>query len=110
MFRLKRPCSNCPFVKGAGLKFQLGEDRVREIVDSPAFQCHKTVDYDQFDDPVRRQGEHPQQCVGLMGMLLKEGKPNQITQVAIRLKALDPEKLELDDVYGSLADAIGEHS
>src|SRR3546814_3147904 len=44
----------------------------------------------------------PQQCAGLMTVLHREGKPNQIMQVAERFGALDPSALDPDDeVYAS---------
>ena len=92
MFDLKRPCMNCPFRKGKGEMFSLSEDRLDEIFSSTSFQCHKTVDY---GSDVPGQGDGPQQCAGVMAILAKEKKPNQIMQVAERmgvlhLDALDP--------------------
>lgn len=40
----KTPCSNCPFRKDT-LKSWLGEERVKEIIESDSFVCHKTLDY-----------------------------------------------------------------
>jgi hypothetical protein len=82
MFDLKRPCNNCPFVRGNGELFGLHPERILEIVNGPAFQCHKTVDYTHHDDPILRQGQSPQQCAGLMSLLRKIGRPNQIMRVA----------------------------
>lgn len=97
MFKLKRPCANCPFRKDTGGVFGLPRERLDEIVTAPAFQCHKTVDYDNFEDDELRQGEHPQQCAGLMAVLHREDMPNQIMQVAERLGAFDPSKLDPDN-------------
>jgi hypothetical protein len=69
MFDRKRPCKNCPFRKGQGELFELPRLRLREIKNAPAFQCHKTVDYDEFDDPRKRQGDRPQRCAGLVAVL-----------------------------------------
>lgn len=87
MFDLKRPCTNCPFRKGVGCTFQLQTARINEIVSAASFQCHKTVDYDNYDND-KRQGDRPQQCAGLMAVLHREGKPNQIMQVGERLGAV----------------------
>lgn len=91
MFDLKRPCVNCPFRRGLGSSFQLQANRLAEIHNAPAFQCHKTVDYSD-DEP--GAGNRPQQCAGLMAVLAREERPNQIMQVAMRLGALDVSTLD----------------
>jgi len=108
MFDLKRPCTNCPFRKGKGELFSLPEPRLDEIFSSTAFQCHKTVDY-KSDEPGQR--DRPQQCAGVMAILAKEGRPNQIMQVAERLGILrfddiDPE----NEAYTSIEQAKNAHS
>lgn len=106
MFDLLRPCVNCPFRKGMGEKFQLR--RIDEIVRGGAFQCHKTVNYSDDGEP--RQGKKPQQCAGLMALLWREGMPNQIMQVAIRLGYLDPSKLDPDnEAYLTIRKAKAAH-
>lgn len=109
MFKLTRPCVTCPFRKGVGERFQLHRERLREIFEAVAFQCHKTVNYDEWDDPHKRSGEHPQQCAGLMSLLHREGRDNQFMQVGQRLGAFDPEKLDPTDVYDTIADAMAAH-
>lgn len=109
MFKLTSPCVTCPFRRGAGETFQLVADRLSEIFEAVSFQCHKTVDYDEFDDDIARQGAHPQQCAGLMSLLSREGRDNQIMQVGQRLGEFDPSKLDHTDVYGSIADAVKAH-
>lgn len=111
MFRLQRPCVNCPFRKGQGELFQLREQRLLDIVAATSFQCHKTVDYDTDDDCTGRPGDRPQQCAGLMAVLHREGRPNQIMQVAERLGALDPERLDPQhEAYGSLEEVLKAHA
>lgn len=112
MFDLIRPCTTCPFRKRNGSTFALDPARLAEIKAAPAFQCHKTVDYDaDFDDRIARQGDRPQQCAGLMAILHREGEPNQIMQVAQRLRALDPEALDpAGDAYATWADACAAHA
>ena len=109
MFDLKQPCVNCPFKRGVGETFQLGRERLEEIVASDAFQCHKTIDYDNFDDDRLRQGEKPQQCAGLMAVLTASGRPNTIMQVAERMGALDPASLDGTDAYGSIEEMFEAH-
>jgi hypothetical protein len=109
MFDLKRPCITCPFRKGQGHLFQLTEERLTEIRNATAFQCHKTVDYDHFNDQRKRQGDHPQQCAGLMAVLIREGKANAIMRVAglfgVSLTGIDPE----GDAYETWADVLEAH-
>jgi len=71
------------------------------------------VDYDNFEDVRLRQGEHPQQCAGLMAMLVRDPQyiPTQIMQVAVRLKALDLSVLDPDrEAFDTVEDAINHHS
>lgn len=110
MFKLKTPCANCPFRKGQGEGFQLGTERVMEIFNGSAFQCHKTVDY---SEDVPRPGKNPQQCVGVMSLLHRAGLPNQIMQVAERLRGVAPDyfdKLDHAAVYDDIVDALEAHS
>jgi len=109
MFDLKRPCVSCPFRKGQGRLFTMPRLRLKEIFGAIAFQCHKTVDYDAFDDPELRSGDHPQQCAGLMSILWRAGKPNTIMQVAIRTGYLDPDQIDHSEVYKTMASAIRAH-
>lgn len=104
MFRLKRPCNNCPFTIGNGSLFRLR--RVQSIADGPAFQCHKTVDY-SGDEP--SHGDKPQQCAGLMAVLLNERRPNQIMQVAERLGHFKPDEVERAGCYRSIKEARRAH-
>ncbi len=108
MFKLKRPCGNCPFRRGQGELFRLDLERLEEIRKATAFQCHKTVNYS--DDGQPRSGEKPQQCVGLMAVLHRQGEPNQIMQVAERLSALKPGELDTgNEAYSSWAEVIKAH-
>jgi hypothetical protein len=110
VFHLKRPCENCPFRKGVGETFELSRPRLREIFNQSAFQCHKTIDYDNFDDPHKRAGDHPQQCAGLMAVLAREGKTNNIMQIAERLGHLDLAKLDpRNEAYSSWREVLKAH-
>lgn len=108
MFDLKHPCANCPFRKGVGSLFQLGERRVRDIAAAPAFQCHKTVDYSGDDKPPA--GDRPQQCAGLIAVLHRSDRDNQITQVAERLLGYDPGRVDpRREAYDDLDQALAAH-
>jgi hypothetical protein len=107
MFDLKRPCVNCPFRKGQGSLFGLHPDRLRDVLDGVAFQCHKTVDYAE-DAP--RSGDRPQQCAGLMAVLHRSGRHNQIMQVAERLTDFDPATVDpAGEAYASVEEAWSAH-
>ncbi len=97
MFDMKRACVNCPFRKGQGELFKLRPKRLKEIFDATAFQCHKTL-----------EGK-PQQCVGVMSLLIRERKPNQIMQVAFRFGALKSTDIEHDGIYDSIEQAKAAH-
>lgn len=119
MFKLKRPCKTCPFRIGQGSKFGLGRARLREIFAGAAFQCHGTIDYSgetgaKFDhDPgedAPSAGDHPQQCAGLMAVLLRDHRPNQIMRLAMRLGYL--KRAEIDpgkEAYASVRQAVRAH-
>jgi hypothetical protein len=110
VFDLKRPCVNCPFRKGQGSRFALDPSRLQGVVDGVAFQCHKTVDYSQWDDVERRSGDRPQQCAGLMAVLHRSGRHNQIMQVAERLTDFDPATVDPDgEAYDSIDQAWAAH-
>lgn len=108
MFKLTRPCANCPFRLGQGELFAMREKRIIEIIEGTAFQCHKTVDYDHFDEG--RSGDKPQQCAGLMSLLHQAGQPNQIMQVGERLGHFDPDRLDHSEVYPSIRACLKAHS
>lgn len=110
MFDLKRPCVTCPFRRGQGSLFRLPPDRLTEIFRASAFQCHKTIDYEAMEDGGSHQGDHPQQCAGLMAVLHQEERHNQIMQVAERLGAFDPSKLVLSDAYSSFEEVRRAHA
>jgi hypothetical protein len=87
---------------------RLGEARIRDIVGAPAFQCHKTVDYSGDDKP--RAGDRPQQCAGLIAVLHRSDRDNQITQVAERLLGYDPGQVDpRGEAYDSLDQALRAH-
>lgn len=109
MFNLKKPCKNCPFRRGVGEQFGLRKERLVEIMNAPAFQCHKTVDYDAFEDPEGRQGDRPQQCAGLMSLLWAAERPNTIMQMAIRTGHLNPTSLDRTAAYQSVSEAFEAH-
>lgn len=108
MFDLKRPCVNCPFRRGQGSLFRLHPARLAEIKAATSFQCHRTVDYAVEGDP--EPGDRPQQCAGIMAVLTREKRPNQIMQVAQRLGAFNPDDLDpKNDAYASWSEVCAAH-
>jgi hypothetical protein len=98
---------NCPFRKGQGSRFGLHPERLQAVIDGPAFQCHKTVDYSE-DAPL--PGDRPQQCAGLMAVLHRSGRHNQIMQVAERLTDFDPATVDPEgEAYASVEEATRAH-
>lgn len=76
MFKLRRPCKTCPFRIGVGSQFALHPERLEEIRNAPAFQCHGTVDYvsgpeDDNGFPKPQPGAKPQQCALLETLVEK---------------------------------------
>lgn len=102
MFDYKKPCNDCPFRKGAGQSYRLGEARIEEIVTGTAFECHKTTG-------VAGPKRDPQQCAGLMSMLHKSGRSNAIMRVASLLIGYDPAKLDHSETYDSVEECIKDH-
>jgi hypothetical protein len=109
MFGLKAPCSTCPFRNPEGGRFQLREERLHEIFKAPAFQCHKTVYYGHDEDRHRLPARQPLQCAGLIALQYKEGRPNQITQVATRLIGYDPAQVDGSGVFDTFAECVHHH-
>ncbi len=110
MFNLKRPCDSCPFRIGQGEKFQLSQDRLQEIFDAEAFQCHKTVVYGDDDaGPTTEQGDKPEQCYGLMSLLEHEQTSNTIMRVAYAFRTIKPGEHRSEETYKSFEEAIKAH-
>lgn len=86
----KHPCSDCPFKKDSPIN-NLGEARIKEILDASSFVCHK---------------KHHLQCAGHM-LLMKES--NNFYRLAHALNyelALSGQEL----IYETPEDCIRSHS
>lgn len=103
MFDYKKPCNDCPFRKTQGSLYRICQDRLNQIFTGPAFECHKTTG-------ATGTKHEPQQCAGLMALLHRENRPNQIMQVATRMGYLNPAQIDATEVYATLEDAINDHS
>lgn len=112
VFRLKKPCSNCPFRKEGAI--ELSEGRLKGIVDhllendSSSFHCHKTVNSKlggDFDD----EGEyHPSgnevMCAGAAAYLMKQGRPTIGMRLAFISKAIPVS--HWDEAKGMIIDNV----
>lgn len=87
-YNVKKPCANCPFLKGKGA-VRLREERAHEIggmMLSPSggdFVCHKTT---------HRPNESQSHCAGAIAFALKNGNMTQMMRISQRLRMFDPEE------------------
>jgi len=96
-FDLKKPCKDCPFIKGSSTNTTLEEGRLRGIVEDiqdndMSFTCHKTLGYDGKE-------ASEQHCAGAMIYLERigqYGKPNQVMRLAERLGMYKRDELAID--------------
>jgi hypothetical protein len=95
-FDLTKPCDQCPFRRGTPIR--LTEARVHEIASTMlsaqggTFPCHKTIDYDKFED----DGDldpHASHCVGALVFAEKHRNRTQYMRIAERLGFYDHSKL-----------------
>lgn len=90
----KKPCSNCPFRKDT-LKGWLGEERIKEILNSKSFTCHKTTGTKEV-----------LQCAGHM---IIKGESNEFYRTAKLLK-MDFHLKGKDLIFSKETDLIKHHS
>ncbi len=104
VFKLKRPCANCPWRKDVA-RF-LSPERYRELaavvlLNGESFHCHKTVDY---SEPEGQIVDTSKLCAGAMIMARKLGSDLQIVQIAQRLGIHTEVKLDMEaPVYDTLS-------
>lgn len=103
MFERVKPCKTCPFLTGGEGLRHLGTDRAAEIVHSvrdrqETFTCH-----DDLPKPESKR----QHCVGVMLMLEKINRPNQMMRICERMGMYDRTKLVgADSVFDDFDDWI----
>jgi hypothetical protein len=113
-YKLVKPCSNCPFLKEDGVP--LRKTRIRQIggmmlnSQGGTFPCHKTVDYQDYDD----EDEIPQGHRHCAGALIFAEKCNrsgtQMMRIAKRIGLYDRRKLDaasFPKVWDSLKQWLG---
>jgi len=101
-FDLKAPCKDCPFRRSQARNYALPKERLREIIEATAFECHKTTG-------VAGPKKDPQQCAGLIAALNAAGRPNTIMQVANRLEGITFDHIDTTDTFRSLEDLMEGH-
>lgn len=92
---MKKPCKDCPFLKGSSTNRTLHPHRIAGIIEDirndKSFTCHKTLPY--YGEKSAKKEEH---CAGALIMLEKEDNPNQIMRIAERVGMYDRTKLDMD--------------
>jgi len=96
MFKAKKPCNNCPFLKNSPMFLE--EERLPGIVkhldNNGIFHCHKTINYEeQIDDEtgeMTKGSKRNQFCAGAIIYLEKHNRPNSPLQVSQRAGWYDP--------------------
>lgn len=108
LFKLKKPCENCPFRKVGAIQLRPG--RVEAIVDGlirndqSTFHCHKTVHGPKGGGDGELTGEESY-CTGSMIYLQKIGQPNVAMRLGAGLKMFKPDDLaaQYDVVIDTIA-------
>jgi hypothetical protein len=119
-FDLKKPCSNCPFLRTDGA-IRLRAGRVRDIHNvvtasqGGSFPCHKTVRDEDRDDTDDEDEDdeggfdapepHWQWCAGALIYALKLEQPNQLMRIASRLGLLDADPLLASEAANDVFDS-----
>jgi hypothetical protein len=103
MFDYRKPCNDCPFRRSKARLYELGAERIKEIWDAPAFECHKTTG-------VAGEKKSPQQCAGLIAAQHAAGELNQITQIATRITSFDPADIDTSDTFDNFKELCEAHS
>jgi hypothetical protein len=81
-------CSTCPFHRagpGQRIAHSLSPERRAEIVHTMHEQGHSFVCHSEAHGLVPAGPAGPRQCTGAAVILAREGRPNQVMQVAVRL-------------------------
>lgn len=112
-FDMKKPCSNCPFLKSGGIR--LHQKRVREIaaalLDSQGrtFTCHRTTVDSDDDERGMVDGPNATHCAGALIFAEKNGNQTQMMRIAERMRWYDPGALmEQKEIVGSVFGSLKE--
>lgn len=99
-FDLKKPCGNCPFIKGTSMVLRPG--RMLGIVralrnDYTVFPCHKTTRFDEDENGDTSTVPHAkeQACMGALAYTLEHmGRIPVLARIAIASGDLTIERIE----------------
>lgn len=97
-YGLKRPCAECPFLKGSPLNESLSKARLREFAEGE-FACHKTAELRESSQAGVSEyvgGEESQHCAGALIALERAGRPHQMMRIMERLGMYDRRGLDPD--------------
>lgn len=115
MWKLKKPCVDCPF-RRSSLKGWLGETRAREIIggltggEHQSFYCHKTTVTSDTEEDSREVTEESQHCAGAAILLHKTKQPNMAMRLGYCYGDFDGAKLEEQtEVFNTEIEFINHH-
>lgn len=97
-FDLKKPCSNCPFLKEGGIRLHPGRaDDIAGMMldwDGGTFACHKTaIDCEEDEEEGgRKDTRYTQHCAGALIYAIKNDNFTQMMRIAGRL-GWDPDAM-----------------
>lgn len=103
LFKLRRPCADCPFLKDGALELAPGRlDGIVETLvsdDHSMFQCHKTVHNERTggewaDDGTYTASGQESMCAGATIYLEKVGRPTVAMRIGRALRMYAPAVLE----------------
>ena len=90
-YDLKRPCAECPFLRGSPLNKTLPKSRLRGFAKGQ-FPCHKTAELTEEGYEKTPESQH---CAGALIALEKIGASHQMMRICERLGFYDPTKLDM---------------
>lgn len=97
-YDLKKPCQNCPFLKGTPMR--LLPERAKEVLDNMLsynggyFACHKTTESDEEGDA--QATTNSSHCAGALIFAEKQGNATQMMRIDERLGFYDHRVLMTD--------------
>jgi hypothetical protein len=95
-YDLRRPCPECPFLRGSPLNRTLDPERIREFAEGE-FSCHKTATLREVNGCQEyKPNADSSHCAGALIALEKAGRPHQMMRIAERLGFYDHTKLDMD--------------
>lgn len=104
-FDIKKPCVDCPFLKGSSTNESLEdgriEDIVHDVINDYTFQCHKTLDF------VNEKAE-PQHCGGAL-VFMEKNFPNRVNnpmRMAERFGIYNKNELDMESDVIDIEDYI----